>query len=63
MLICKDCGFYAAIIPSTRQGIIILAWSVSIIVNTEPVNKTFQNSDRYTLISNWSGNFTNYKRF
>ena len=63
MLICKDCGFYAGIIPGTMQEIIILAVLPAFFVNTEPADKTPQNSvetDRYILIE-WSDDFTNYK--
>ena len=53
-LICKDCGFML-------QGIIILTVLAEFFVNTEPANKTFQNSvgtDQYTLIEQ-SDDFTN----
>ena len=57
VLICKDCGYYARIVPGMMQEPIILAVSP---VNTEPANKTFQNSigtDRYSLIEQ-SGDYS-----
>ena len=53
VLICKDCGYYAGIIPGTMQETIIPPVLPAFFVNTEPANKGFQNSvgtDRYTLI-------------
>ena len=60
VLIGKDCGHYAGIIPGTMQETIIPAVLPAVFVNTEPANKTFQNSvetDRYTLIEQ-SGDYT-----
>ena len=60
ILICNYCGYYAGIIPGTTQETIIPAVLPAFFVNTEPTNKTFQNSfgtDRYTLIER-SGDYT-----
>ena len=60
VLICKDCGYYAGIIPSTMQETIILAVLLAYFVNTESANKTFEISvgtGRYTLIEQ-SGDYT-----
>ena len=52
MLICKDCGFYAGIIPGTMQKIIILAVLPTFFVNTEPANKTLELHSNRCIYSN-----------